>query len=178
MYHCGTAPVLHHIANDMYGAIIVDPKDGWPTPASKEYVLVQSEFYITGGKGDIKRMETVQPDFVTFNGVPNQYMDSPLTANYGERVRIYVVNAGPSLFSAFHIVGTIFEAVYADGNPANRLTGMQTYTIPPGGGAVFDVVVPEAGLYPIVTHAFAYASKGATGMLKIGEPVGGASGGH
>jgi nitrite reductase (NO-forming) len=178
MYHCGTPPVLHHIANGMYGAIIVDPKDGWPTLAAKEFALVQSEFYVTGGKGDGKKMEAVQPDFVVFNGVPNQYVDHPLTADPGERVRLYVVNAGPSVFSGFHVVGTVFEAVYPDGNPQNRLAGVQTYTIPPGGGAVFDLVVPETGLYPIVTHAFAYASKGAVGLLKVGQPAAAAVGGH
>jgi nitrite reductase (NO-forming) len=178
MYHCGTPPVLHHIANGMYGAIIVEPKDGWPTPADKTFALVQSEFYVTGGKGDGKKMEAVQPDFVAFNGVPNQYVDHPLTSDPGERVRLYVVNAGPTVFSGFHIVGAVFEMVYPDGNPQNRLVGLQTYTIPPGGGAVFDVVVPEAGLYPIVTHAFAYASKGAVGMLKVGQPAGAGSGGH
>jgi nitrite reductase (NO-forming) len=170
--------VLHHIANGMYGAIIVEPGDGWPTPAAREYALVQSEFYVTGGKGDGAKMDTVQPDFVAFNGVPNQYVENPLTADPGERVRIYVVNAGPSVFSGFHIVGTVFEAVYADGNPANRMRGLQTQTIPPGGGAVFDLVVPEDGLYPIVTHAFAYASKGAVGMLKVGNPAGAGTGGH
>lgn len=168
MYHCGTPPVLHHIANGMYGAIIVDPQDGWPTPAASAYVLVQSEFYVTAGKADAAKMAAVQPDYLAFNGVPNQYADHPLTAKPGERVRLYVVNAGPSVFSGFHVVGTIFEAVYSNGNPANRLVGVQTHTVAPGEGSVFDLVMPEAGTYPIVTHAFAYASKGAVGMLKVG----------
>jgi nitrite reductase (NO-forming) len=178
MYHCGTPPVLHHISNGMYGAIVVDPKDGWPTVATREYALVQSEFYVNGNKPDPAKMDAAQPSFVAFNGVPNQYVDHPITAEPGERIRLYVVNAGPSIFSGFHIVGAIFEAVYPDGNPANKLTGVQTYTVPPGGGSVFDVVVPETGMYPIVTHAFAYASKGAVGMLKVGQPTTGATGGH
>jgi nitrite reductase (NO-forming) len=124
----------------MYGTILVEPKDGWPTSAVREYVLVLSEFYVAAGKGDPKKMDTVQPDFVAFNGVPNQYVDSPLVANPGDRTRIFVVNAGQSVFAGFHIVGTVFELVYPDGDPANRLTGLQTYTIAPRGGAVFDLV--------------------------------------
>ncbi len=170
MYHCGTPPVIEHIANGMYGAIIVDPASGW-SPA-KEYVLVQSEFYtrkLSDGSYsyDNTKAMAVQPDYVTFNGYANQYKDAPLSAQLGQRVRIFVVNAGPSEFSAFHVIGAIFAATYADGNPANRMVGNQTITIPPGGGAVVELTIPAAGMYPFMTHSFANGSSGAMGMLEI-----------
>ena len=170
MYHCGTPPVIQHLANGMYGAIIVDPASGW-SPA-KEYVLVQSEFYtrkMSDGSYsyDNAKAMAVQPDYVTFNGYTNQYKDAPLTATLGQKVRIFVVNAGPSEFSAFHVIGAIFANAYADGNPANHTVGNQTITIPPGGGAAVELTIPEAGQYPFVTHMFANASSGALGVLEI-----------
>ena len=170
LYHCGTPPVIEHISNGMYGAIIVDPASGW-SPA-KEYVLVQSEFYtrkLSDGSYsfDNAKAMAAQPDYVTFNGYTNQYKDAPLTAKLGEKVRIFVVNAGPSEFSAFHVIGAIFANAYADGNPANHTVGNQTVTIPPGGGEVVELTIPEAGMYPFVTHMFANASSGALGVLEI-----------
>jgi nitrite reductase (NO-forming) len=170
MYHCGTPPVIEHLANGMYGAIIVDPANGW-SPAH-EYVLVQSEFYtrkLSDGSYsfDNNKAMTVQPDYVVFNGFANQYKDAPLTAKVGERVRVFVVNAGPSEFSAFHVIGAIFANAYADGNPANHTVGNQTVTIPPGGGEVVELTIPAAGQYPFVTHMFANASAGALGVLDI-----------
>jgi len=170
MYHCGTPPVIEHISNGMYGAIIVDPASGW-TPA-REYVLVQSEFYtrkLSDGSYayDNTKAMAMQPDYVTFNGYANQYKAAPLTAQLGERVRIFIVNAGPSEFSAFHVIGAIFANVYTDGNPANHTVGNQTITVPPGGGSVVELTIPDAGLYPFVTHSFANASSGALGVLEI-----------
>ncbi|HEY7342700.1 MAG TPA: multicopper oxidase domain-containing protein [Ktedonobacterales bacterium] len=170
MYHCGTPPVIEHIANGMYGAIIVDPASGW-SPA-KEFVLVQSEFYtrkLSDGSYayDNTKAMAMQPDYVTFNGYTNQYKDAPLTAQLGQRVRLFVLNAGPSEFSAFHVIGAMFTNTYVDGNPANHMVGNQTVTIPPGGGAVVELTIPEAGLYPFVTHSFANASAGALGVIEI-----------
>lgn len=170
MYHCGTAPVLEHLQNGMYGAVVVDPQQ--PFAPAREYVLVQSEFYVRPGaagewEGDLNKAKGVRPDLLAFNGVAFQYRDVPLTASAGELVRLYVVNAGPTLFSAFHVVGAIFESAYVDGNPENRLRGIQTLTIPPGGGATFELRIPEPGLYPIVTHSFAYTERGALGLLRV-----------
>ncbi len=176
MYHCGTPPVLMHLSNGMHGAIVVEPKGGWPTKADREYVLVQHEYYLTEPddkgvrRGDFAKMSQAKPDFVVFNGYANQYKDTPLEANPGELVRIHVCNAGPSTFSAFHVIGTLFVAAYPDGNPANKQVGMQTVTIPPGGGYTVDVRINEEGLYPFVTHSFAYTGLGALGILKIGNP--------
>lgn len=170
MYHCGTGPVLQHIANGMYGAVIVDPAEGF-APA-KEYALVQSEYYLTQNEdgtweGSLDKMRTAMPDLVVFNGAADQYQQEPLAAAPGELIRLHVMNAGPTLFSAFHVIGAIFDRVYVDGNPANALQGIQTWTIPPGGGATFELVIPEAGQYPFVTHAFAYTGLGAVGLIQV-----------
>ena len=170
MYHCGTGPVLEHIGNGMYGAVIVDPAEGF-APA-REYVLVQSEFYLKQGSGgtwdgDLDRMAAVLPDFVTFNGAANQYQQQPLVAAPSELIRLYVMNAGPTLFSAFHVIGALFDTVYVEGNPANPLRGIQTWTIPPGGGATFELRIPDAGQYPFVTHSFAYTGLGAVGLIEV-----------
>lgn len=186
MVHCGTPPVLMHLMQGMYFPIIVDPKGGWGTKADKEYVLVQSEFYAK--PGDTTRsggvMVPMQPDWqaatsrmpseVVFNGRAFQYKDNPIKVDVGDRVRLFVVNAGPTLDSDFHIVGAVFDRVYPDGNPAHALTGVQTYTVPAGGGVVFETVFDRnasgEGLYPFVTHSFADAEKGAVGIIQVGTP--------
>jgi nitrite reductase (NO-forming) len=170
MYHCGTPTVIYHMANGMYGTIIVDPANGW-TPA-QEYSLTQSEFYTTKGQDgtysvDPTKMMNGIPDYVVFNGYASQYQDAPLKAKVGQRIRLFLMNAGPTQFSAFHVIGAIFSDVYVDGNPANRMVGNQTVTVPPGGGVVVELTIPEAGSYPFVTHSFANASKGAVGVIKV-----------
>jgi len=170
MYHCGAPTVIYHMANGMYGAIIVDPAQGW-VPA-QEYVLVQSEFYtaqLSDGtySVDTTKLTAGNPDYVVFNGYANQYKTAPIVAKAGERIRIFIVNAGPTLFSAFHVIGAIFSDTYADGNPANHMVGNQTVTVPPGGGIVVELTIPQAGLYPFVTHSFADVGKGAIGILKV-----------
>ncbi len=171
MYHCGATPVMDHIANGMYGAIIVDPASGW-SPA-QEYVLVQSEFYTqknADGSYSLseQKMMAATPDYVVFNGYSAQYLSNPLTAKPNQKIRIFVVDAGPTGFSAFHVIGAIFSDYYPDGNPANHMVGDQTITVPPGGGAVVELTIPEAGKYPFVTHSFAAAMAGAIGAIKVG----------
>ncbi len=176
MYHCGTSPVLMHIGNGMNGAIVVEPANGWPQKAAHEYVLVQQEFYMgdpdqTGvRRGDFLKMSQGRPDLVVFNGYANQYSADPLVANPGELIRIHVVNSGPTVWSAFHVIGALFEASYPDGNPSNKQVGMQTVSIPPGGGYTVELRVPDEGLYPFVTHSFAYTGLGALGIIKVGQP--------
>lgn len=179
LYHCGTAPVALHIANGMYGAIIVDPVR--PRPAAREYVLVQSEFYLAPPTGpdslraiNWQKMLDQAPDYVTFNGVAAQYAAHPLPADPGELVRFYVVNAGPNRESSFHVVGAIFSDVMVDGF-GTPWHGVQTVLVPVGGGMVFETRLAEAGLYPFVTHAFADATKGAVGVLRAGAAAGTAS---
>lgn len=180
LVHCGTPPVLLHIMQGMYLPIVVDPKDGWGTEADREFVLVQSEFYPTGGEDgapaapDMEAARSKDATFVTFNGKAAQYRDVPLEVDLGDRVRFFVVNAGPSLSSDFHVVGAIFDRVHPDGNPDHVLENVQTYPVPAGGGAVFETVFEEGasgeGVYAFVTHAFADAEKGAVGRIRVGAP--------
>lgn len=171
MYHCGVPPVLHHLANGMYGAIIVEPRT--PLPSAREYVLVASEFYagdapVKGAfEGDAQKMLAPKPTQVVWNGKANLYADSPLAAKPNERIRLWVVNAGPTLNAAFHVIGALFDHAYPDGNPTNQLNGIQTWSVPPGGGAMFELSIPDSGMYPFVTHAFAYTGLGAVGVLKV-----------
>jgi len=179
LVHCGTPPVLLHLMQGMYLPIIVDPKGGWPDHADKEFVLVQSEFYAKGGDslhpavGDFDHALAREASYVTFNGRAFQYQANPLQVSVGDRVRLFVINAGPSLTSDFHIVGTIFDKVYPDGNPAHALTSVQTWAVPAGSGAVFETHFAAdgsgAGTYAFVTHAFADAAKGAMGLIHVGN---------
>ena len=187
MVHCGTPPVTMHLMQGMYFAIIVDPKDGWGTKADKEFVLVQSEFYAKPGdttsvagavavpmQPDWKAAMAKNASHVVFNGRAFQYKEHPLKVDVGDRVRFFVVNAGPTFDSDFHVVGAVFDRVYPDANPNHVLTGVQTYLIPSGGGAVFETVFDKnasgEGLYAFVTHSFADAEKGAVGLIQVGTP--------
>jgi len=175
MYHCGTAPVATHIANGMYGALIVDPAT--PRPAAQEFVVVQSEFYMGPPAGtdsvralDWDKVLNASPDYVVFNGVASRYATHPIPVASGRTIRMFVVNAGPNRISSFHVVGAIFDKVYADGF-GPPFEGMQTWNVPVGGGAIFDFKLAEPGLYPFVTHAFADATKGGVGIFRAGEPA-------
>ncbi|QOR65916.1 multicopper oxidase domain-containing protein [Cytobacillus suaedae] len=192
MYHCGTAPVLSHIANGMHGTIIVMPKDGYPNDAEidREFVLIQNEWYKYNDIEDFMNGEPSQVVFSTkalkegdrnTNGDTFSLKDEPLLAKVGDRIRIYVNNVGPSEVSSFHVVGTVFDDVYIDGNPYNHMQGLQTVMLPASGGAVVEFTVTEVGNYPIVTHQFNHAQKGAVAMLKVtedGKDDGKAVGGH
>jgi nitrite reductase (NO-forming) len=168
MYHCGTSPVLQHIGMGMYGAIIVDPAAG--RPPAQETVLVQSEFYgrLEDGvlRPSYKTIRTKPPRYAVFNGRAFRYQRSPIEVGVGVPQRVYVVAAGPTLGSDFHVVGEIFDSVQPDGNPANLMTGVSTYRVPAGGGAVFELEFDEPGSYPFVNHAFRWADAGALGLFR------------
>jgi plastocyanin len=119
----------------------------------------------------MNKMMAQTPDYVVFNGMVNQYREHPLTVNPGELIRLWVVNAGPNQTSAFHVIGAVFSAVYPDGNLANKLTGVSTYNVPAGGAAMFELTIPDEGIYPFVTHSFADASKGGIGVIQVGNPA-------
>jgi nitrite reductase (NO-forming) len=180
MYHCGTKPVLMHIANGMYGAIVVEPKPGVLPKADKNYVLVASEWYLSSdglkspAQFNMDKAHARMPDWMTFNGYAGQYVKHPLTAIPGELVRFWVVDAGPSIDTDFHIVGTVLNTAYpfADMHPADALHNVQTVTVPAGGGGVFDVRITKPGLYPFVSHAFAAVDQGQVGLLKVGHVAG------
>ncbi len=188
LVHCGTPPVLLHLMQGMYLPIIVDPKGGWPGKVDKEFVIVQSEFYVQGGdsalpgQADWQHALGREASYVVFNGRAFQYQEHPLQVDVGDRVRLLVVDAGPSFGSDFHIVGAIFDTVYPDGDPAHALHGVQTWAVPAGGGAVFETTFAKdasgEGTYAFVTHSFADAAKGAVGLIKVGAPQQVAGMGH
>jgi nitrite reductase (NO-forming) len=161
--------VAAHIANGMYGALIVDPRAA--RPAARELVIVQSEFYMTpdstAGPKTLAwdRLLSLAPDYVAFNGRAAQYAEHPIDVKVNELVRLYVVNAGPNRVSSFHVVGGIFERVFQDASATTALVGVQTVNVPVGGGAIFEIRLKEPGEYPFVTHAFADATKGGVGIL-------------
>jgi nitrite reductase (NO-forming) len=170
MYHCGTAPVLMHIGSGMFGAIIVDP----PTPlaTAKEFVLIQNEYYLAPAASgvqasDYTKMLAMTPDLVCFNGRPNQYQEAPIRVKRGDRVRFYVVSAGPSHPCNFHLVGEQFDTVYLGAPPGSAIHGVQTFTVSPGGGMIFELVADVAGEFPFVNHGFGHGQKGAIGMLVV-----------
>ena len=169
MYHCGTAPVVHHIANGMYGMIIVEPEGGLPE-VDRELALVQSEFYVSdtpGAPADDPKLMSGIPDVVAFNGYGAQYKDDPIIVKRGERIRAFVLAAGPNTWSAFHVVGTIFDRAWIDGiHPENLSLGNQTLNLSASQGAVAEFRLDEEGIYPFVTHDFTNAAKGAVGLLK------------
>jgi nitrite reductase (NO-forming) len=174
MYHCGTPMILEHIASGMYGAVVVEPKNGYPTKVDREYVVIQSEFYTKappkGDKSGIytldgERLRAAQPSYTVFNGVHNGMVAKPLAAKPGERVRLHVLNVGPSKTSSFHVVGTIFDRVWLDGNPDNQMRGMQTVLLGSSNAATVEFMIPEAGSYIMVDHHFANASQGAIGLI-------------
>ncbi|HET9952374.1 MAG TPA: multicopper oxidase domain-containing protein [Candidatus Eisenbacteria bacterium] len=177
MYHCGTPMILEHIASGMYGVMVVEPRGGYPTKVDREYVVVQSEFYVMPDPQkrtvegeplyvlDAEKLRTKASTYTVFNGVYNGMVDHPLAASPGERVRIFFLNVGPSNTSSFHVVGTIFDRVWFDGNPDNQFRGMQTVLLPSSGGAIVEFRVPEAGKYIMVDHHFANASQGAIGVI-------------
>ena len=172
MYHCGTAPVLMHLGTGMYGAMIVSPPD--PLPPAKEFVLVHSEYYLEDESDGIvefsyRKMSQEIPDYVVFNGRPDQYVREPIQVQVGDRVRFYVVSAGPTYGCSFHVVGEQFDEVYLGAPPHNPIVGVQTFNVPAGGGMVFDLIADVPGKFPFVNHAFGHGQQGAIGILEVLE---------
>jgi len=175
IYHCGTPSVLMHTAMGQHGVVVVSPKEGYTDDyeVDREYVIVQSEYYLTAGPGDLyqydfEAAQTVNPSHVVFNGHQTILHDQPLEANAGERVRLHFSNNGPSGTSSFHVIGAIFDRVWLEGHPFNEMRGMQTVLLGASGSATMDFIVPEEGKYILIDHEFADAEKGATGTLKAG----------
>ena len=174
LYHCAVEPMLLHMANGMYGALIVDPPDLAP---ATEYVLVGSELFFgpQGQIGDYQKMLADRPDAVVFNGYPFAYQHAPLAAKAGDLVRIWVVDAGPTRSLAFHMIGAPFTTVYLDGSyllKDGRSAGVdsggaQTLPVDPGDGGFVELRFSEPGTYPFLSHAMADAVIGATGAFAV-----------
>jgi len=174
VYHCATAPVGMHIANGMYGLILVEPAGGLPR-VDKEYYIMQGDFYTKGKNGerglqpfDMQKAVDENADYVVFNGkVGSLTGDNALTAKVGETVRLYVGNGGPGLVSSFHVIGEIFDRVHIEGGSLVN-ENVQTTLIPAGGAAMIEFRVDVPGTFIIVDHSiFRAFNKGALGMLKV-----------
>jgi nitrite reductase (NO-forming) len=175
VYHCATAPVAMHVANGMYGLILVEPKDGLPK-VDREYYVMQGDFYTKGANGQaglqpfsmVKAIDE-RPDYVVFNGAVGAIAgDKALPANVGETVRLYFGVGGPNLTSSFHVIGEIFDRVWAEGNMALVTRDVQTTAVPAGGAAIVEFKVEVPGTYILVDHSLTRAfNKGALGMLKV-----------
>lgn len=171
MYHCSTMPMSQHIANGMFGAVIIDPP-GLPK-VGKEYVLVQSEIYAgaQGGVADLAKIQAEKPDAVVFNGYANQYKFSPLPAKVGERVRIWVLDAGPNRASSFHVIGGQFDTTWSEGryllDGSDPAAGAQVLPLAPAQGGFVELEFPEAGNYSFVSHSMVDAERGAAGLFHI-----------
>ena len=174
IYHCAVAPVGMHIANGMYGLILVEPKEGLPK-VDKEFYIVQGDFYTKGKKGaqglqpfDMDKAIAEQPEYVVFNGhVGSIAGDNALKAKTGETVRMYVGNGGPNLVSSFHVIGEIFDKVYVEGGKLIN-ENVQSTIVPAGGAAIVEFKVDIPGSYTLVDHSiFRAFNKGALGQLKV-----------
>lgn len=162
MYHCATQPVLMHTGAGMVGMFVVKPKN--LAPVDKELWMIQQEYYIgkPGGQADMAKMGAKEPDVIAFNGFANQYKDNPISVKKGERVRVYVLNAGPNIWSAFHVIGTVFDKTMVEGT---RGAHAQTINLAPAQGGWVEFTLDEEGTYPFVTHAFGDMVKGALGVF-------------
>lgn len=177
VYHCATAPVGMHIANGMYGLILVEPEGGLP-PVDKEYYIMQGDFYTEGKYGeqglqafDMEKAINEQPDYVVFNGKVGALLgDGALTAKKGETVRLFVGNGGPNLVSSFHVIGEIFDKVYVEGGDLIN-ENIQTTLVPAGGAVTVEFETDVPGSLVLVDHSiFRAFNKGALGMLKVEGP--------
>ncbi|WP_350275775.1 multicopper oxidase domain-containing protein [Kribbella sp. HUAS MG21] len=170
MYHCSTMPMSAHIANGLFGAVVIDPPG--LTPVGESYVLVQSELYLggNGGEVDTDKLAAERPDLVVFNGYADQYDHRPLRVRAGERVRIWILDAGPNRSSAFHVVGGQFGTTYAEGAwllRAGSSGGSQTLALGPSQGGFVELTIPEPGRYSFVSHQMIDAERGAHGTIEV-----------
>lgn len=178
VYHCATAPVGMHIANGMYGLILVEPIGGLPK-VDREYYVMQSEFYTKGPYGqaglqpfNMEKALSETPDYVVFNGSVGAIAgDNAMPANVGEKVRLFVGNGGPNLTSSFHVIGEIFDSVYLEGGANTVQHQVQTTLIPAGGSTIVEFGLNVPGTYILVDHSiFRAFNKGAVGMIKVSGP--------
>lgn len=175
VYHCATAPVAMHVANGMYGLILVEPKEGLPK-VNHEYYVMQGDFYTKGRNGQqglqpfsMEKALNEKPEYVVFNGSVGALTgDNALTAKTGETVRLYVGNGGPNLTSSFHVIGQIFDHVWPEGNTSTFLQNVQTTLIPAGGATIVEFKANVPGTYILVDHSLTRAfNRGALAQLKV-----------
>ncbi|MEQ7125672.1 multicopper oxidase domain-containing protein [Actinopolymorpha sp. B11F2] len=169
MYHCSTMPMSAHVANGLFGAVVIEPPD--LPRADRSYLLVQSELYLgdQGGEVDATKLAAERPDLVVFNGFANQYDHAPLTARVGERVRVWILDAGPNRPTSFHVVGGQFDTAYAEGAHLLRRGsgGAQSLGLQAAQGGFVELTFPEPGDYPFISHLMIDAERGAHGVFRV-----------
>lgn len=165
MYHCGTKPTLRHVGAGMAGMMVVRPRG--LAKVDRELWLTQQEYYIGRPKEDasLEKMAAKRPDVIAFNGYASQYYKQPIRVKRGQRVRIWLLNAGPSLPSYFHVIGSVFDRVWSEGDSRRHA---QTLTLGPAEGGYVELTLDREATYPFVTHAFGDMVRGAIGALKTG----------
>ena len=170
LYHCGTAPVIEHLANGMFGAVIISPPN--LTPVSQQLLFVQSELYLGPQRdsGDYVKMLSGKPDEVVFNGYANQYAYDPIKVPAGQRLRIWVLDAGPSHDTSFHVVGGLFDTVFKEGAyllqpDGHAKGGSQVLDLMPGQGGFVELTLAKSGRYEFLDHHLDHAVLGAAGFL-------------
>ena len=171
LYHCATQPVLLHTGAGMVGMMVVKPKN--LPAADRELWMMQQEYYIgkPGQDADMAKMQAKKPDVIAFNGYANQYKDNPITVKKGEKIRMWVLNAGPSIWSSFHVIGTVFDRTVVEGTTGKS---SQAINLAPAQGGWVEFTLDEEGTYPFVNHAFGDMIKGSLGVLKTeNAPKGG-----
>ncbi len=174
VYHCATASpsIPAHIANGMYGMILVEPEGGLP-PVDKEFYVLQSDFYTKEGKDGIlefdhKKGSAEHPTYVVYNGMAGSLVKNPLTAKVGDKIRIFFGNAGPNLVASWHIIGEIFDKVWSEGSLTTPpMENVQTTLVPAAGSSIAEFVVEVPGTYISVDHSIFRIEKGALGLLKV-----------
>ena len=177
VYHCAAPPVTEHIANGMYGLILVEPEKGL-SQVDREFYIVQGEFYTKGEFGDegVQSFDTVKaeaekPTYIVFNGKVRSLQDEgTLKAKTGERIRIFFGDAGPNLVSSFHVIGEIFDRVYREGTLEDFVRNVQTTLVPAGSASTVEFRTLVPGDYTLVDHAIFRIQKGAMGTLHVDGP--------
>ncbi len=170
MYHCSTMPMSTHIAAGLFGAVVIEPPD--LPEVDRSYLLVQSELYLGAQHVDPAKVMAERPDAVVFNGYANQYDHRPLPARVGERVRVWVLDAGPSRATSFHVVGGQFDATYLEGawrlrRDGGSAGGAQALGLQPAQGGFVELTFPEPGDYPFISHVMVDAERGAHGLFRV-----------
>jgi nitrite reductase (NO-forming) len=175
VYHCAVPMAANHISNGMYGLILVEPPSGLPK-VNHEFYVMQGELYTTASYGEHGRQEFSydklmgeRPEYFVLNGAVGALIEEhPLRAKTGETIRVYFGVGGPNFSSSFHIIGTIFDRIYASGDLSGPpLTGLQTVAVAPGSAAVVDLSLPVPGRFLLVDHALTRAEKGLVGALIV-----------
>lgn len=180
MYHCSTMPMSAHIAAGLFGAVVIDPPD--LTPVAASYVLTQSETYLSGdGRSTVAEVNASaamggEPSFQSFNGLANQYDHRPIRVRAGQRIRFWLLDAGPNRATAFHVVGGQFDTTYAEGAYLLKQGrdafggtggGAQVLALQPAQGGFVEITFPEPGHYPFTSHVMADAERGAHGIIEV-----------